>query len=72
MKIKTKTQQHRFDFHAILVCEGCEHEQELTTGYDDAFYHDHVMPTLKCEGCKKSRNQIDGVPNHPKVGVSDE
>lgn len=55
MKIKTITRQHRNDFCAVMECEHCGHEQELTTGYDDAYYHMHVIPAMTCAGCKKNR-----------------
>jgi len=50
MKIKEITSQHRRDFHAIVVCEGCNHEQTIS-GYDDRNYHDNVVPNIKCKKC---------------------
>lgn len=54
MKIKKITSQIRRDFTATLVCEHCDHEQELTKGYDDEFYHSKVIPDIKCKSCGKS------------------
>jgi transposase-like protein len=58
MKIKRITSQHRRDFTAVIVCEGCQHEQELKGGYDDRNYHDNVLPNFKCKKCEKSRNDL--------------
>ena len=50
MKIKCITSQHRRDFHAVYVCEHCGHE-EKGYGYDDANFHDNVIPAKKCGSC---------------------
>ena len=46
MRIKTITSQHRRDFRAILECEHCGHDQQLTSGYDDKYYHENVIPKM--------------------------
>jgi transcription elongation factor Elf1 len=51
MKIKEKLSQHRRDFHAIYVCEHCGHE-EKSDGYDDANFHQNVIPNMKCKKCE--------------------
>lgn len=56
MKIKRITSQYRNDFSAIMVCEHCNHEQELTTGYDDDIYHLYVIPKMLCQSCKRDRS----------------
>jgi transcription elongation factor Elf1 len=48
--IKEKTSQHRRDFTAIYKCEHCDHEQ-TGDGYDDAYFHKNVIPTLVCDQC---------------------
>ena len=53
MKIKTITSQHRRDFEAIYECEHCAHTYK-TYGYDDANFHQNVIPGMKCPECKKS------------------
>ena len=58
MRIKKILSQHRRDFTAILKCEGCGHEGNLNTGYDDRNYHDNVIPKLKCPKCGKSREDL--------------
>ena len=51
MKIKKIVSQSRRDFSAIMVCEHCDHEQNLTSGYDDDNYHRNVIPKMKCNSC---------------------
>ena len=58
MKIKEVLSSNRNDFTATMVCEGCEHEQKLSTGYDDDPYHKFVIPNQKCDACGKCRNDL--------------
>lgn len=60
MKIKRILNQHRRDFNAIYVCEGCGFEEE-SSGYDDRNFHDNVIPRIKCKQCGKSSNDL-GLP----------
>lgn len=55
MKIRQITSQYRNDFSAVMECEHCGATQELTSGYDDDFYHDRVIPAMVCNACKKNR-----------------
>ena len=66
MYLKEKTQQHRRDFRGILHCEHCDHEQELTSGYDDANYHENVIPSIKCRQCGQVA-PADGKRTAPSV-----
>lgn len=50
MKIKKIVSQHRRDFTAIYECEHCGHEKE-GSGYDDANFHENVIPTMECKSC---------------------
>jgi transcription elongation factor Elf1 len=52
MKIKEITSQHRRDFRAVYTCEHCGHEKE-DSGYDDANFHQNVIPAMMCEKCGK-------------------
>lgn len=52
MKIKTITSQHRRDFRATYECEHCGHEHE-GGGYDDANYHENIIPAMLCPKCEK-------------------
>lgn len=54
MKIKEITSQSRRDFSAIMKCEFCGAEEKNNSGYDDRFYHDNVIPEMKCGSCGKS------------------
>jgi len=51
MKIEKITSQHRRDFKADMICEGCGARAKLTRGYDDRYFHDEVIPNMKCEVC---------------------
>lgn len=50
MRIKTITSQIRRDFQAIYVCESCGFE-ERKGGYDDANFHQNVIPDMPCPKC---------------------
>ena len=52
MKIKEITSQYRRDFTAIYVCEHCGDECKAS-GYDDANFHNNVIPAMKCQKCGK-------------------
>ena len=52
MKIKTILDQYRRDFFAIYECEHCGHEKK-GRGYDDANFHQNVIPQMKCPECDK-------------------
>lgn len=53
MRIKDIIWQSRRDFDAIYECQFCGHE-ETDSGYDDANFHDNVIPKMKCKSCGKS------------------
>ena len=55
MKLIEITNQHRNDFTGVLQCEHCNAKQKLTTGYDDANYHNNVIPSFHCPECGKNR-----------------
>lgn len=50
MRIKEMVSQHRRDFRAIFICEHCDSE-ESCSGYDDAYFHNNVIPKMKCKQC---------------------
>ena len=56
MNIKTITDQHRRDFTAIYECEFCGHTKK-SYGYDDANFHENVIPAMTCDGCGKASNR---------------
>jgi len=52
MKIKRITDQNRRDFSAVYECESCG-EEEKGSGYDDTYFHQVVIPGMKCKKCGK-------------------
>jgi transcription elongation factor Elf1 len=56
MKIKKILDQTRRDFVAMMECQFCGHEEKNGSGYDDRYYHDNVIPEMKCKKCGKSTN----------------
>lgn len=52
MKIKEITDRNRRDFWAIYQCEHCDDECERH-GYDDANFHENVIPDMECKECGK-------------------
>lgn len=65
MRIKRKIEQHRRDFSAVMVCEHCGHESVNKTGYDDAYYHQVVIPGMVCTSCRKTGSEPTSVPDVP-------
>lgn len=53
MKIKEIKSQYRRDFTAVYECEHCGHT-ETGYGYDDANFHNNVIPAMKCKECGKA------------------
>ena len=56
MRIKEITYQNRRDFNAVYECEHCGYEHE-GSGYDDAFFHERVIPDMKCPSCGKKAGE---------------
>ena len=56
MKIQKIISQYRRDFTAIYECEHCGHTYE-SDGYDDANFHQNVIPKFKCTECKKTADE---------------
>ena len=50
MRLKNKIRQHRRDFAAVYQCEHCGAECTWY-GYDDAHFHQQVIPAMKCAEC---------------------
>ena len=57
MNIKKIVYQHRRDFKAIYECQGCGHECE-GGGYDDANFHENVIPSMRCPKCGESTETL--------------
>ncbi len=58
MRIKQITYQNRRDFKAIYECPFCGHTEE-DWGYDDANFHQNVIPDMKCKKCGKTEKDGD-------------
>ena len=56
MRIKEILNQNRNDFRAIFICEHCNNEIK-SFGYDDANFHQNVIPNMNCEKCGKKKEQ---------------
>ena len=56
MKIKKIKSQHRRDFTAIYECEHCGYTTE-GNGYDDANFHQNVIPCMECKKCGKTADK---------------
>jgi len=56
MRIQKILTQYRRDFQAIYVCDHCGNTEE-SYGYDDAHFHDNVIPNMKCKICDKKAGE---------------
>ena len=56
MRIKEILHQHRRDFEAIFECEHCGFT-EKKSGYDDAFFHNNVIPDMECPQCHRKADR---------------
>ena len=56
MKIQKIVSQSRRDFIAIYECDHCG-ATEKGNGYDDANFHQNVIPKMKCKMCGKVANE---------------
>ena len=65
MRIKTRLHQSRRDFDAIYECEHCGFEKE-DRGYDDAYFHSTVIPSMTCSECGKTGNGPSSSPIVPE------
>lgn len=66
MKIKKMVSQHRRDFQAIYMCEHCG-DEHTGSGYDDANFHDNVIPSMDCKKCgeKSPDNYVPNATKYP-------
>jgi len=64
MKIREIISQSRRDFRANYECEHCGYLLD-GSGYDDAYYHNNVIPKMKCKECGKTAGD-DYRPLAPK------
>lgn len=64
MKIQKIISRNRRDFYATYECEHCGLEK-TGGGYDDAYFHNTVIPGMVCPGCGKKAGE-DYRPRAPK------
>jgi Zn ribbon nucleic-acid-binding protein len=57
MRIKKINSQHRRDFRADYECEHCGHIKKDAYGYDDANFHNNVIPEMECQKCGKTASK---------------
>jgi C4-type Zn-finger protein len=67
MKVVKILSRHGNDFSAEMECEHCGHTAKLTSGYHDSYYHNRVIPAMRCKECGKDRS---GRLEHTDPGVS--
>jgi len=67
MKIQQITNRSRRDFTAVMECEHCGDTIVNNSGYDDAYYHSKVIPSMKCSKCGE-KGKKDSIPATPKYG----
>lgn len=56
MHIRRILYQHRRDFRAEYECEHCGLVVE-SNGYDDANFHENVIPSMICSKCGKKADE---------------
>lgn len=64
MRIQTIESRSRRDFHAVYVCEFCGCTRR-SYGYDDANFHQNVIPDMVCKSCNKSSGTQSSWPVIP-------
>lgn len=64
MRIRAKVSQHRRDFTADYECESCGHVVRAS-GYDDAYFHQTVIPAMVCPACGATGSGPSSSPDVP-------
>lgn len=64
MQIQTKISQHRRDFTAVFECEHCG-ARRTDSGYDDAYFHEEVIPAMVCHECGRTGTASGSTPDVP-------
>ena len=57
MRILDIIWQNRRDFRADYICEHCGHIIKKLWGYDDANFHQNVIPQMVCPKCGKKADE---------------
>jgi ribosomal protein L37AE/L43A len=64
VRIQRITDQHRRDFTAIYECESCGATRR-GHGYDDANFHQNLIPAMTCEKCGVATGKATSAPTIP-------
>lgn len=56
MEILEITDQYGRDLYGKLKCEHCGSVEKLSGGYDDAYWHNNVLPARHCSNCGLNRS----------------
>lgn len=64
MRTEKKTYQNRRDFKAVFACDECGDKRE-DWGYDDAYFHDKVIPAMVCKKCGATGGEVTSSPDVP-------
>lgn len=51
MRILKINSQNRRDIYADMICESCNTIEKNVSCYDDDYFHETVIPTMKCGNC---------------------
>lgn len=67
MRIQEVISQSRRDFTAVYACESCGGTRQ-GYGYDDANFHNEVIPNMKCKACGATSQGVvtstASIPDH--------
>jgi len=69
MVLVRKISQHRRDFTGTYACEHCGYTIVIPGGYDDAYFHQNVIPAMRCRKCDKTGTNQTSWPDVP-AGVN--
>jgi primosomal protein N' len=58
MKIAKNYGFNRRDFLADMECEFCGHVEIRVSCYDDSYFHQQVIPNMKCQKCDKASLEV--------------
>lgn len=57
MRIIEIISQMRRDFSALFECEHCKQTETIKGCYDDSYFHQKVIPKMKCKNCGKKSDE---------------
>ena len=70
MRLIEKRNQHRRDFTGVYRCESCGYEK-VGSGYDDNYFHRHVIPAMECPVCNESSVSLGSLPQETRTKYAD-